>query len=97
MRTISTKKECEDAAKVLGLLDTSAYELQDPARPHGCHYADNDWLGIASPEGHPYANIPCGSTDHKRDYECICSRSGNNKNFVDKCKKHIFLILYNIT
>ena len=73
---VTNKQECEDAAKLLGLPDLSAYELQDQARPHGCIYASNDWLSIASPTKHPHSNIPCGSIDHKRVYECICARSG---------------------
>ena len=78
MRMIRSKKECEDASKLLGLRDLSAFELQDQSRPHGCVYADNEWLGWASPEGHPNKNVPCGSSD-TFVYDCICARSGKIK------------------
>ena len=94
MWTNTSKKECDDAAKILGLLARFANELQDPATPHGCTFGNNDWFRFASTKGHPYANILCGCTDHKSDYECILQDPVTLKTFVYKFKTHIMSNFY---
>ena len=81
MRMLKSKKECEEAADVLELSDSSLFELQDPLRPQGCIYASNDWLSWASPHSHSDPSKPCGSIDSGMTYSCICSRTGNFKPF----------------
>ena len=79
MRMLSTKKECEYAADVLELSDNQAYEIQNTQTiqmPQGCIYASYNWLGWASPDGHPDPSIPCGMRYSGMTYRCICSRPG---------------------
>ena len=70
-KMIGSKIECEQAATDLGLEDASAYESQTNGRPHGCIYADNDWLNWYSP-GSPYPSASCGAHNGLYNYNCIC-------------------------
>ena len=74
MRMLRSKEECEDAAKVLELMATTAHVIQIAERPTGCIYASNNWLSWASPHNHPNPNTPCGAAD-RYPYSCICSTS----------------------
>ena len=86
MKMVTTKNECEDAADLLELKDTGAYEMQLAERPMGCIYgvADgiSDWLSWASPKNHPSFhatyNTSCGSIHKFHNnipvtYNCICN------------------------
>ena len=71
---IGSKVECERAATDLGLLDTSATSFPTTGRPHGCIYADDDFLNWYSPGG-PYPSASCGvERQHPYPivYNCIC-------------------------
>ena len=70
--TISSEKECEEAAENLGLSYTSATDYSTSGRPRGCIYASsNDWL-IWNPEG---GNHECGTVDGYETYNCLCNDS----------------------
>ena len=75
MRMIATKKECEDAAFLLQLTDTSAYEIEKTDRPQGCVYSSLDYLSWDSPENHPRM-LTCGSVHRGVTRSCICSKAG---------------------
>ena len=70
-KMLESKIECEQAAADLGLSDTSAFESQNDARPHGCIYADHVWLNWNSPETQ-YPSASCGSEEWGYAYNCIC-------------------------
>eukprot|EP00929_Paragymnodinium_shiwhaense_P122463 TRINITY_DN95202_c0_g1_i1.p1 TRINITY_DN95202_c0_g1~~TRINITY_DN95202_c0_g1_i1.p1 ORF type:complete len:332 (+),score=64.50 TRINITY_DN95202_c0_g1_i1:66-1061(+) len=72
---ITTEEECEWAAGVLRLRDTSVYTECKPAgvcdkRPPGCIYARNYYLQL-NPRG---VGVPCGAVHgpNKATYDCIC-------------------------
>ena len=72
MENIQDKLECEEAAKSLDLPDYSAPDysrLQDHNKPHGCIYADNDYLEL---NDYQYPATECGSHDGSYTYDCIC-------------------------
>ena len=77
MKMITTKEECEEAAKFLGKSDTTADEYQFKTRAHGCINKDypsisSNRLVWAEPQSHPHANRPCGS----KSFICICAKQG---------------------
>ena len=66
---ITTKEECEEAAKFLSQTDTIADEYQFSSRAHGCINKEypglsNNRLIWAEPESHPHDNRPCGSSSY---------------------------------
>ena len=71
---VESKNECEKAATILSLMDTTGYESQTKDRPYGCIYADNDWLNWYSPDGATYPSALCGSFDGEHYYSCICRK-----------------------
>ena len=75
---ITSRAECERAAASLNLLDTTSNSDSYPVdgRPHGCIYASNDWLSVSSPNGHPHANVSCGTNHSGQRYDCICKIIG---------------------
>ena len=81
-KMLESKIECEQAAADLGLSDTSAFESQNDARPHGCIYAVTECLNWQSPETQ-YPSAPCGSGNEGDNvYNCICLKgkySNNNR------------------
>ena len=77
-RIITNIEECEAAASEFGLQDQSAMESQEEGRSHGCTYGRMiKVLIFASPMGHPYSNVPCGSWSHENRYDCICAIAGD--------------------
>ena len=75
---IQTKAECEQAALLLGLSDTTAAEDQTNGRPYGCIYASNDWLQWYSPDGSPHQSADCGTSHSGYEYSCICKELGKD-------------------
>ena len=84
MRLVKTKEECEQAATMLGLSDTTASSAQLNGRPHGCIYASNGWLNWYEPIGSPYPSVSCGSRFSDSSYvdsvyyDCLCSKPGES-------------------
>ena len=82
MSLVRTKEECELAATMLGLSDTTASSAQLNGRPHGCIYASNGWLNWYEPIGSPYPSVSCGSSFSDGSYvdlvkyDCLCSKPG---------------------
>ena len=70
-KMLGSKIECEQAAADLGLSETIADESQTDGRPHGCIYADYEWLVWYSPETQ-YPSASCGSEEDFITYNCIC-------------------------
>ena len=90
MRLVKTKEECEQAATMLGLSDTTASSAQLNGRPYGCIYASNGWLNWYEPIGSPYRSVSCGSRFSDSDsiedvdsvyYDCLCSKPGESESF----------------
>ena len=77
---VQTKAECEQAALLLGLSDTTAVESQTIGI-HGCIYASNDWLDWHSPDGSPLKSTLCGTSHRGYAYECICKVGLGKDNF----------------
>ena len=84
MVLVDTKEECEVAATMLGLSDTTASSALLNGRPHGCIYASNGWLNWYEPIGSPYPSAPCGSIFNESSYvdlvhyDCLCSKPGES-------------------
>ena len=72
MEMVTNAKECEDAALILNLEDTSTKSYRYQGLPYGCVYANNDWLGFASEKGDGYETVPCGTISGGIKYDCIC-------------------------
>ena len=75
-KMVGSKIECDQAATDLSLKDHSAYVTQIGRyhRPHGCIYANNNWLQWYSP-GASYPSASCGSHDGSAlnsSFNCIC-------------------------
>ena len=81
MKMITSIKKCEEGARRLNLKDTTVFQnsnKQVNGRPYGCILATDksaglEWLTFASPYGHPYGNIPCGTRYDGLTSQCICS------------------------
>ena len=71
---VANAKECEDAALILNLEDTSTKSYRYQGLPYGCVYANNDWLGFASAKGDGYETVPCGTISGGIKYDCICKQ-----------------------
>ena len=80
MSLVKTKEECELAATMLGLSDTSASPVQSD-RPRGCIYASNDGLDWYEPIGSSYSSHSCGSKQGFRYYDCLCRKPGESQSF----------------
>ena len=80
MGPVRTKEECELAATNLGLSDRTAFTSLTPGRPHGCSYADNDWLNWYEddPKADPYVSVSCGWFDSGHRYDCLCAIKGKS-------------------
>ena len=78
---ITNKKECEEAAKFLGLADTDSDEYEFGDRPHGCinkeYQGGSNYLIWATTESHPHPNVPCGTNS----FDCICAKYGKKLYF----------------
>ena len=72
-------KECQEAATILGLEDTTAEEWQTKPKEwaYGCIYADNDYLFWYPSDESSYPSTHCGSYNGYHYHDCIC-RTGNN-------------------
>ena len=82
-KMLESKIECGQAAADLGLHDTSAAESQIDGRPHGCIYANTQWLNWHSPDAQ-YPSASCGSRNEDGSvYNCICLKGkySNNSRF----------------
>ena len=86
MHRMSSKIECETAARSLSLRDTTAFALKEGRtgpydRPNGCIYnANTHWLAW-----YDITNTTCGSQDDKtgfdENYNCLC-KHGKIKNII---------------
>ena len=77
MSLVKTMEECELAATMLGLSDTSASSVQSD-RPRGCIYASNDGLDWYEPTDSSYSSVSCGSKQGFRYYDCLCRKPGES-------------------
>ena len=70
---ISSKNECEKAARDLGLSDTSAFEMESSLFSTGCVFDrnidDNDHLGFNTDDNY----VACGTKVGGIAVDCICT------------------------
>ena len=81
MEMVTKATECEEAALILNLKDTSTNSNQYQGLPYGCTYANTDWLSFAPAKGDGDENVPCGTISAGIKYDCICKHatSGSSK------------------
>ena len=64
---VTSKAECEEAARQLSLMDTSAYELSDSNYPAYCYYKPSD--------EELYFNSNTDNTNCTSERNCLCKRN----------------------